>query len=115
MAKENDADVGLWVFVILGCVILVAATAFGIHACSVADEAMLGRAEQDVRTRNFEQSEAYRAGLRRDFDELMLSYVSAKTPEEKTVILIVIRHRAEGCPPDQVPADVRALLNGGAR
>lgn len=102
---------GTWVAVILGVAILIAGLAFGIHACDVGDQATLGAVEQNVRTRNFEQSEAYRAGLRRDFDELLLAYSHAKTDEEKATVLSVIRHRAEGCPPDQVPQDIKDLLN----
>ncbi len=108
---NDEPSVGTWVAIILGVIILVVALAFGIHACSVADQATLGLAEQDVRTRNFEQSEAYRAGLRRDFDQLRLAYVSAKSADEKAAILSVIRHRASECPPDQIPSEIRDLLN----
>ena len=109
--SDSEYSPGTWVSIILGAVILIAATGFGIHACSVGDQATLGRAEENVRTQNFEQSEAYRAGLRRDFDELLLAYTNAKTDEEKMTVLSVIRHRAEGCPPDQVPQDIKNLLN----
>lgn len=100
--------------VIAVCVVAIAFLfvlgGFAIHACSVADQATLGRAEQKVQTQNFEESEAYRAGLRRDFDELMLSYSRAKSDDERATILAVMRHRAEGAPPELVPADVKNML-----
>lgn len=86
---------------------------FTIHALTVADKATIGRAEADIDTDNFHRSVAYREGLRRDFDELLLSYAHAKSHDERATIFAVIRHRAEGCPPDLVPADVKQLLAKG--
>ena len=108
---DTKDEVRLWGLVILGVAIALTGIAFWAHACDVGDQATLGNLEQKVRTRNFEESEAYRAGLRRDFDELLLSYAHAKSAEEKATIRSVIRHRAEGCPPDQVPQDIRDLLD----
>ena len=108
---DTTNESSLWAVGILGAAILITGAGFWIHACVIGDDATLGRLEQNVRTQNFEQSEAYRAGLRRDFDELQLAYAHAKTAEEKATIRSVIRHRAEGCPPDQVPPEIRDLLN----
>jgi hypothetical protein len=113
MSDDGEISVSTWVLLVLGIIIVLGALGFGIHACSVADEATLGAAEQNVRTRNFEQSEAYKAGLRRDFDELILAYAHAKSHDERATIFAVIRHRAEGCPSDQVPEDVKQLLAKG--
>jgi hypothetical protein len=89
---------------------IIGATCLTIHACEVADKATVGRVEQNVDTENFERSEAYRQGLRRDFDELELAYAHAKSDDERRTVLAVLRHRAEGCPPDLVPQDVKELL-----
>lgn len=65
---------------------------------------------EDARRQVFENTKSYRDGTQRDFDNLYLSYEAAKTPEEKSAILGVIRHRAEGTPQDLVPADIVQLL-----
>ncbi len=109
--SNGEPNVGMVVLATLGVVVLIVVAGFGIHACSVADQATLGRAEQKVQTDNFEQSEAYRAGVRHDFDELLLSYAHAKDDGERSTILAVMRHRAAACPPELVPQDVKDLLN----
>jgi hypothetical protein len=107
---NDDIHPSTIVLCIIGVVTLLVLGGFGIHACSVADQATIGRAEQKVQTQNFEESQAYREGLRRDFDELMLSYSRAKSDDERATILAVMRHRAEGAPPDLVPANVKNML-----
>jgi hypothetical protein len=102
--------VAIYTGALIGSVFLIGLLAWCTHACSIADQATLGRAEQSVQRQNFEESESYRAGLRRDFDELLLSYSSAKTEEEKTIIISTIRHRALGAPPDAVPQDIKTFL-----
>jgi len=109
----DDDHPGVTALIIIGIIALVGLGGFAIHACAVADKATLGRVEQDVDTHNFERSEAYRAGLRRDFDELELAYARAKSRDERETIFSVMRHRAEGCPPDLVPDDVKQLLAKG--
>lgn len=111
--RSDDNSVSVIVFSVIGLVVLCVAGGYAIHACEIADKATLGRAEQDVDTKNFERSEAYRAGLRRDFDELELAYARAKSRDERETIFSVLRHRAEGCPPDLVPDDVKQLLAKG--
>lgn len=108
---DDDTTVGLWVLGIGAAVILLPAIGFGYHACATTDEATLGNVDQRVRTHNFEQSVAFREGTRRDFDELRLAYAKAKTAEERSTIRSVIRHRAEGCPPELVPPEIHDLLN----
>ena len=107
---SEDASPFTIAMTVIGVVVLIGLASWGIHACQIADKATLGRAEQRVDTQTFEESPAYRAGMRRDFDELMLSYSQAKTDEERQTILAVLRHRAEGAPPDVVPQDVKDLL-----
>ena len=109
MSDDFDSPL-VWVVTFIAACALAGGVMYSFHACSVADQATLGLAEQDVRTRNYERSEAFRAGTRRDFDELYLAYVRAKSDDEKGAILGVIRQRAEGCPPDQVPDKIRELL-----
>jgi hypothetical protein len=108
---NDDTNVPLLVCGILVLALAVGLSSLAFHACSVADQASIGRAEEKVRTRNFEESEAYRVGLRRDFDELLLALAHAKDEDEKATILAVLRHRAEGAPPEAVPQDVRNILN----
>lgn len=102
-----------WALIIIGALIVCVGGGFGVHACVVADKATLGRAEANVETRNFKESEAYQEGVRRDFDELLLSYAHAQSHDERAAIFAVIRHRAEGCPPELVPDDVKQLLAKG--
>lgn len=109
----EDTNSGLIVGSMLAGVVLIVAAGFGIHACEVADKATLGRAEQTVETQNFEQSEAYRQGTRRDFDELLLQYTHAKSDDERATIRAVMRHRAEACPPELVPQEVRNIIAKG--
>lgn len=102
------------VLIIVACFFGMIAAALALRAYGVFDTKTFGVAQQNADTEVFEHSEAYKAGVRRDMDELYLSYVQAKTPEEKAAVLAVIRHRAEGVA-DQtiIPANVRHLLGGG--
>ena len=97
-------------FGILGAVFLLSAAGWGIRACSLAEKATFGAADQEVDRQVFEHSQIYREGLRRDTDELMLAYAKAKTDDERAVTLATLRHRVEGAPPEAVPADVKAFL-----
>lgn len=107
---DDDIDGTAIAFIIFGVIVALCGGGYLIHACTIADKATLGAAEQAVDTKNFEQSPAYREGLRRDFDELMLAYAHAKSDDERTVILSTLRHRVEGAPPDAVPQDVKDFL-----
>jgi len=115
--SEQETSVGMILGGILGGAIVLAGVVFWVHACVVADDATLGREEATVQRRNFEESASYRAGLRRDFDELMLSYAKARSDDERSAVLSVLRHRVEGAPPDAVPQDVVDFLkkNGGSK
>lgn len=106
----DDPQVGTIVAFILGTLVLIAALSFGIHACYTAQNATLGTVDQDVDRHNFEHSEAYRQGLRRDFDELMLAYSRAQSDDERGAILSVLRHRVADAPPEAVPQDVKDFL-----
>ena len=86
------------------------AVGWGFHACSTAEKATLGAADIEVDRRNFERSQSYREGLRRDFDELKLAYARAKSDDERAVILSTMRHRAAGAPPEAVPSDVKQFI-----
>lgn len=115
--SEERSETFWMAMIVIGSLLVLGLAGWGFHACQVADKATLGRAEQRVETKNWEESAAYRAGLRRDFDELLLSYAHAKTDDERAAVLAVMRHRAEGAPPELVPDDVKDLLrkNGGWR
>jgi hypothetical protein len=94
---------------VVGFVVIFVALGIGIRACSIADTKTFGVAQQNADTEVYRHSEAYREGLQRDFDELTLAYAKA-SPEEKPAILATIRHRAEGAPPEFVPANVKVLI-----
>lgn len=83
---------------------------WAIHACNTAENATLGVLDQEVERQKFEHSQAYREGLRRDFDELMLAYAKAKSDDERSVILATLRHRVQGAPPEAVPQDVKDFI-----
>lgn len=111
--SSNDDYSFITATLVIAVILCFVGAGFGIHACVIADQATLGKAEQKVQTDNFRQSEAYREGLQRDFDELLLSYSRAKSRDERATIFSVMRHRAEGCPPEFVPQDVKDLLAKG--
>lgn len=93
----------------LGVIATIVALDVGIRACSIADTKVFGVAQQNADTEVYRHSEAFREGTQRDFDELYLAYVKA-TPEEKPAIVATIRHRAQGVPPEMVPANINNLL-----
>jgi hypothetical protein len=94
------------------CLAVLLAGGFLVRAWALGSDRVLGLAEENVKTHNFEESQAYRQGIRQDFDNLLLQYTRAKDPGEKAAILSVIRHRAGDCPSDQVPSVIRDLLRG---
>ncbi len=95
---------------VVGVVAIIGFSGWGIHACGTAERATLGAVDQEVDRRNFERSQGYREGLRRDFDELMLQYAKARSDDERTVVLSTLRHRVAGAPPEAVPADVKKFI-----
>lgn len=107
---DDEPGAGFIALIFLAIVFIIGVAGWGIHACSIAEKATLGAADQEVERRNFERSQAYREGLRRDFDELMLAYSRAKSDDERAVILSTLRHRVQGAPPEAVPQDVRDFL-----
>jgi hypothetical protein len=84
--------------------------AFFIGALSLGITKTFGPAGASVRREIYEETKSYRDGTRRDFDNLYLQYQSAKSPEEKSAVLSIIRHRASGAPPEVVPTEIRNLL-----
>jgi hypothetical protein len=110
-AMDDDFSPSLLVLGFLAIIVLVIGAGWGIHACNIAENATLGAADQEVQRRNFEHSEAYRAGLRRDFEELMMAYAHANSDDERAVILATLRHRVEAAPPEAVPQDVKQFLS----
>jgi len=99
-------------------VIAIIFTAVGVgwavHASNVAEKATLGAADVEVDRRNFEHSQAYREGLRRDCEELIYSYrkaKAAKDDESAKAVLSLLRHRVAGAPPEAVPSDVKQFID----
>ena len=107
---DDGPGAGLIATMIIAVIFLIGAAGWGIHACNTAERATLGAVDQEVDRRNVEHSQAYREGLRRDFDELILAYSRAKSDDERAVILSTLRHRVQGAPPEAVPADVKDFL-----
>jgi hypothetical protein len=113
MAEEKSAFQGL----VIGCCVIAALAigtglVFYVHALTIVDTKVFGVADQNAQTDVYRHSEAYREGLQRDFDNLLVEYAKAGA-DEKPVILSTLRHRAEGAPPELIPPGVRALIEGG--
>jgi hypothetical protein len=78
---------------------------------SIADQATLGRLEQNVQTKNYEESAAQLQGLRRDFDNFKREYLKATDPAVKAAVLSSLCHRAEGVREDLIPSDIKTLTS----
>jgi hypothetical protein len=115
LVKDSDGEFITGARLSLAGVLLafgvVSALGFAAHAISIADDATLGKKEANVRTEIFEESVAHREGTRRDFEELYRSYLQAKTNDERSVLVSLMQHRADGCAPELVPPSVQALLH----
>lgn len=111
MARYDDgpSDFSIAAFII-GLILLLVIGGWSIRACSTVDKATLVAVDQEPDRRNFERSQGYREGLRRDFDELMLQYAKAKSDDERAVVLSTLRHRVQGAPPEAVPEDVKKFI-----
>lgn len=107
---KGDIDFWIVLFTVLGVLGIIGFVSWGVHACNTAENAAFGGVDQEITRRNFEHSQAYREGLRRDFDELMLAHSKAKSDDERTTIMSVLKHRAAGAPPEAVPEDVKKFL-----
>lgn len=68
---------------------------------------------EDAHRQVFENTKSFRDGSARDLDNLRVAYSQAKTPEEKSIILDTIRHRALSVPSDQLSPAVNQLINQG--
>lgn len=111
MSSYNDTpSSGSIAALVLGLVFLVTVSVIGVRACTSAEKATFGAVDQEIDRRNFERSQSYREGLRRDFDELMLQYAKARSDDERTVVLSTLRHRVAGAPPEAVPDDVKKFI-----
>lgn len=111
MSSSDDRfPAGLTAISIIGVFFLIGCLVFGVRACNTAEKAAFDPVDQEIDRRTFEHSQTYREGLRRDCDELMLSYSKSKSDDERTVILSTLRHRVEGAPPEAVPQDVKQFL-----
>ena len=95
---------------VIGAVFVIGLVGWGVRACVLAQDATLGKAEQKVQTENYEQSVAYREGTRRDFDELVRQYRSARSQDERDAVKSIMRHRAAGCPSELVTHDVKEII-----
>lgn len=100
-----SALVILIVLVVIGTGVVI-----GGRACNTAQKATFDRVDQEFDRKTFEESTSYRAGLRRDFDELKIAYSKAKSDDERGVIVSTMRHRAQGAPPEAIPEDIKSFL-----
>ena len=106
-------DAKITVLSVFGFLVVIVALGLGARAWGIFDKKTFGVLDENADTEVYRHSEAYREGLQRDFDELVRQYAAAKTQDEKDALLATLRHRAEGAPPEYVPANVRALIGGG--
>ena len=97
-------------FAVLAAIALVVGFVIAMQLASLENYKFFGPKFEDARRNVFEETKSYQDGLRRDFDNLYLQYEEAKDPDEKSAILSVIRHRAEGVNPDFLPTSIRNLL-----
>jgi hypothetical protein len=94
----------------VGSIVALFALGLFLRAERIWETKTFGVAEQNAQTQVFEQSEAFKEGTRRDFANLYLAYTTEKDPSSKQAILSVIRQRANGCPAELVPANIRSIL-----
>jgi len=106
-----EDDIKTPILITFGMFVLIGALGITIRFCSVADTKYVEPVAESARRDVYENTKSYRDGTKRDLEELYLSYVQAKTPEDKAAILSVMQHRAESAPPDVIPPAVQALLN----
>lgn len=92
-------------------IVLLLVIIFGFTAFDYFNLTFWGPKYQNAKTQIFENSNAYVRGTQRDFQNLVLEYHKAQTAEEKQAIISVLRQRAYGTPPEQVPPEVSNLLN----
>lgn len=111
MSRHDDSPFGFTIAImIIAVVFFLVLGGWAIRSCSTVDKATLGAVDQELDRRNFERSQSYREGLRRDFDELMVQHAKAKSDDERTVIMSTLKHRVAGAPPEAVPQDVKDFI-----
>lgn len=108
--SEDTPSPFLIAITVIGGLLLVGALGWTVRACDTAQRATFDSVNQEIDTKTFERSSAYRQGLRRDFDELLLEYDRTKDPASRSTIVAAMRHRAEGSPPELVPPEVTKLI-----
>jgi len=90
--------------------ILFPATIFALNYMGLINYQFFAPKYEAARREVFENTQSYQQGSVRDFDNLYLAYVQAKSEGEKAVILDTLRHRTAGVQHDSIPPRVRALL-----
>ncbi len=100
-------------FIFVGVIILILITGFLLTGANLASYQFWGPKLENAHRTVYEETKSYRDGSRRDFDNLYLAYKSAKSDDEKTAILSVMRERASSAPEDVVPTEVNQLLHTG--
>lgn len=116
MSRYDDSPSSLSIAaIIMAIVFLIVMGGWAIRSCSTVDKATLGAVDQELDRRNFERSQSYREGLRRDFDELMLQYAKARSDDERAVVMSILKHRVAGAPPEAVPQDVKDFIRSHAK
>ncbi len=96
--------------------VVVSAIVMGIFLLQSLDFASLvfwGPKYENAHRQIFENTKSFRDGSSRDLDNLRIAYIQAKTPEEKSIILDTLRHRALGIPSEQISPAVNQLINQG--
>lgn len=108
-AKEGDEEFMKELF---GLILAIAVLIFLITAYNYGSLIFWGTKFQNADRQIFENTKSFRDGSARDLDNLRLSYLTAKTPEEKSAIKDTMRHRALGVPREQISPEINSIIYG---
>jgi hypothetical protein len=97
---------------LLFSIVAIGLVLFGLQYGSLQNYKFFAPKYEDARREVFENTKSFRDGSARDFENLLISYLSANTEEGKQAILSVIRQRAYGVPQEQLPLEIKNLLQG---
>jgi hypothetical protein len=95
---------------VIGIMAAILLVVVGLNFFGLANYQFFTPKYEAARREVFENTQSYQQGSIRDFDNLYLAYVQAKSEDEKAVILDTLRHRTAGVQPDNIPPRVRSLL-----
>ena len=94
-----------------GISVLAVSTAiiWALAGNNLAMKKVFAPAHEQVRRDTFEQSKAYQEGMVQELRAMHFEYIQA-SPEHKSALASVIRHRVADFPVDQLPADLQSFV-----